>query len=486
MHFWDWKSGYCFQKTETTVQPGSLDSEAGIFCSTFDKSGTRLITGEADKTIKIWKEVRYFVCVLISRTRTQPQKRILSNGILLSSVTIIELPKNKSVYLQMISVVILLTVLTNFVLCLSDFKLTADDKSSIKITDMKSGGTFVYFAGIKTVNGKAQLFLGQTADGSSIKDFGDNQEEVSTKTDLFLIDLGPDIDSEMYLVGTFSGNITVANTKPILFEYISQRVNRSVVSGSVGAKPKGIKVTKNFIYVALTGPIPKSSQSSSILAFSKSDLTADFIRKDFGSYTQVTAIDAVYDTDELYVSVDDLSGGQIQLYSFGPGLVEKWKKPIKGKSVQSFDFVNVGNDGIYSLFSADSVEDGPTSSTNNNDLYVFKHSANDGTIQWKTALGLSTDKANAATIDYPVRLNNMVVTWSTEGLNINVRRINNADGALLGETQIATGNELVTAVILNDFTLAVAMFDGTDTAVKVIDPAKVNSEPAGNPFFSEC
>ena len=54
MKFWDWKSGYCYQSTATTVQPGSLDTEAGIFCSTFDKSGTRLITGEADKSIKIW------------------------------------------------------------------------------------------------------------------------------------------------------------------------------------------------------------------------------------------------------------------------------------------------------------------------------------------------------------------------------------------------------------------------------------------------
>ncbi|KAJ1957962.1 pre-mRNA-splicing factor prp46 [Linderina pennispora] len=56
MRFWDWKSAYCFQETETVAQPGSLDSEAGIFCSTFDRTGFRLITGEADKTIKIWKE----------------------------------------------------------------------------------------------------------------------------------------------------------------------------------------------------------------------------------------------------------------------------------------------------------------------------------------------------------------------------------------------------------------------------------------------
>ncbi|CAG8498188.1 15831_t:CDS:2 [Acaulospora colombiana] len=56
MVFWDWKSGYKFQSMETTVQPGSLESEAGIFACTFDRSGLRLITCEADKTIKIWRE----------------------------------------------------------------------------------------------------------------------------------------------------------------------------------------------------------------------------------------------------------------------------------------------------------------------------------------------------------------------------------------------------------------------------------------------
>ncbi|EPZ33559.1 Ribosomal protein S6e domain-containing protein, partial [Rozella allomycis CSF55] len=56
MHFWDWKSGYNFQTMETIVQPGSLDAEAGIFASTFDKTGLRLLTCEADKTIKIYKE----------------------------------------------------------------------------------------------------------------------------------------------------------------------------------------------------------------------------------------------------------------------------------------------------------------------------------------------------------------------------------------------------------------------------------------------
>lgn len=56
MCFFDWKSGYKFQTMETTAQPGSLDAEQGVFCSTFDKTGLRLITGEADKTIKVWKQ----------------------------------------------------------------------------------------------------------------------------------------------------------------------------------------------------------------------------------------------------------------------------------------------------------------------------------------------------------------------------------------------------------------------------------------------
>ncbi|KAG8533359.1 pre-mRNA-splicing factor prp46 [Bacidia gigantensis] len=54
--FWDWKSGHKYQSVETTAQPGSLDAEAGIFSSTFDKTGLRLITGEADKTIKVWRQ----------------------------------------------------------------------------------------------------------------------------------------------------------------------------------------------------------------------------------------------------------------------------------------------------------------------------------------------------------------------------------------------------------------------------------------------
>ncbi|XP_022138465.1 protein pleiotropic regulatory locus 1 [Momordica charantia] len=54
--FWDWKSGHNFQQSQTIVQPGSLDSEAGIYALSYDITGSRLITCEADKTIKMWKE----------------------------------------------------------------------------------------------------------------------------------------------------------------------------------------------------------------------------------------------------------------------------------------------------------------------------------------------------------------------------------------------------------------------------------------------
>lgn len=55
MNFWDWKTGHRFQSFDTTAQPGSLDAETGIMTSTFDRTGLRLLTGEADKTIKVWK-----------------------------------------------------------------------------------------------------------------------------------------------------------------------------------------------------------------------------------------------------------------------------------------------------------------------------------------------------------------------------------------------------------------------------------------------
>jgi len=54
--FWDYNSGTAFQTLDDIPQPGSLEAEAGLFCSTFDMTGTRLITGGADKTIKIYSE----------------------------------------------------------------------------------------------------------------------------------------------------------------------------------------------------------------------------------------------------------------------------------------------------------------------------------------------------------------------------------------------------------------------------------------------
>jgi pleiotropic regulator 1 len=56
MHFWDYKTGYTFQKAQAQVQPGSLAAENSIMATAFDLTGTRLITGEADKSIKIWKQ----------------------------------------------------------------------------------------------------------------------------------------------------------------------------------------------------------------------------------------------------------------------------------------------------------------------------------------------------------------------------------------------------------------------------------------------
>ena len=56
LHFWDWRTGYNFQRMQPPVQPGSLDSEAGVFALGFDHSGTRLISCDGDKTIKMYKE----------------------------------------------------------------------------------------------------------------------------------------------------------------------------------------------------------------------------------------------------------------------------------------------------------------------------------------------------------------------------------------------------------------------------------------------
>jgi len=54
--FWDSKEMSCLQKQQTIAYPGSLEAETGIFALTFDMTGTRVVTCEADKTIKLWKQ----------------------------------------------------------------------------------------------------------------------------------------------------------------------------------------------------------------------------------------------------------------------------------------------------------------------------------------------------------------------------------------------------------------------------------------------
>lgn len=56
LFFWDWRTGYNFQRLASPAQRGSIESEAGILAMTFDRTGARLITGESDKTIKMFRE----------------------------------------------------------------------------------------------------------------------------------------------------------------------------------------------------------------------------------------------------------------------------------------------------------------------------------------------------------------------------------------------------------------------------------------------
>jgi pleiotropic regulator 1 len=50
----DWRSGNVTEVLRSPPQPGSLASEQSIFSVAFDRSGSRLITGEADKSIKVY------------------------------------------------------------------------------------------------------------------------------------------------------------------------------------------------------------------------------------------------------------------------------------------------------------------------------------------------------------------------------------------------------------------------------------------------
>ena len=54
--FWDWRSGHMYDSQQTVAQSGTLEGENAIFDLTFDVTGSRLLTAEGDKTIKVYKE----------------------------------------------------------------------------------------------------------------------------------------------------------------------------------------------------------------------------------------------------------------------------------------------------------------------------------------------------------------------------------------------------------------------------------------------
>ena len=54
--FWDWSSGHMYDKQHTIAQSGTLEGENAIFDLSFDVTGSRLLTAEGDKTIKVYGE----------------------------------------------------------------------------------------------------------------------------------------------------------------------------------------------------------------------------------------------------------------------------------------------------------------------------------------------------------------------------------------------------------------------------------------------
>jgi pleiotropic regulator 1 len=53
--FWDYTTGNCLMQRQSIPQPGSLESEAAVLACSFDTTGSRLMTCQADKSIKMWK-----------------------------------------------------------------------------------------------------------------------------------------------------------------------------------------------------------------------------------------------------------------------------------------------------------------------------------------------------------------------------------------------------------------------------------------------
>ncbi|KAK9171661.1 WD domain G-beta repeat family protein [Cryptosporidium meleagridis] len=54
LHFWDYETGTLYDTIQSSIQPGSVEAENSILDCKFDRTESVLITGECDKTIKIW------------------------------------------------------------------------------------------------------------------------------------------------------------------------------------------------------------------------------------------------------------------------------------------------------------------------------------------------------------------------------------------------------------------------------------------------
>lgn len=57
MTFWGWDAAAALQTIQTAAQPESLAVEADVFATECAVNGSRLLTAEADKTIKMWNAV---------------------------------------------------------------------------------------------------------------------------------------------------------------------------------------------------------------------------------------------------------------------------------------------------------------------------------------------------------------------------------------------------------------------------------------------
>eukprot|EP00768_Dysnectes_brevis_P005295 gnl/Dysnectes_brevis/3790_a4874_837.p1 GENE.gnl/Dysnectes_brevis/3790_a4874_837~~gnl/Dysnectes_brevis/3790_a4874_837.p1 ORF type:complete len:426 (-),score=9.06 gnl/Dysnectes_brevis/3790_a4874_837:23-1300(-) len=55
--FHDWKTGALLQTIRPPARRGSLEGENGLLCARFDRSGSRLLVGCVDKTVKVFQRV---------------------------------------------------------------------------------------------------------------------------------------------------------------------------------------------------------------------------------------------------------------------------------------------------------------------------------------------------------------------------------------------------------------------------------------------